>query len=174
MLSWYPSRARAVVRCVSSCRFEVVRQGSEDVHLTESVVIHAPIEKAFDCWADLERAREHQKPTIDRTQLTDGPVGKGTRYSAVDQWPGRKVEFEMEITDYDRPNLISARWDEPMDGSWHAVFKQEETDTRMEFETTIEPTGLMGLLAPLMKPWARRQLRDGLNSFRSWVESDNC
>jgi hypothetical protein len=82
------------------------------VHLSESVVIRAPIEEVFDCWADLERAAEHQKPTIDRT--------------------------------------------------------------RMDFETTIEPSGLMGLFAPLMKPWARRQLRDGLDSFRSWVESGNC
>lgn len=86
-----------------------------------------------------------------------------------------KVQFEMEITDYDRPTRISARWDQPMDGSWHTVFKQEGLGTRMDFETTtIEPTRLMGLFAPLMKPWARRQLREGLNSFRSWVESSNC
>lgn len=144
------------------------------MHLTESVTIQAPIERAFDCWADLERAPEHQKPTIDRTQLTDGPVGKGTRYSAVDQWPGRRVRFEMEITDFDRPARISARWDKPMVGSWHTVFSQEGADTRMDFETTIEPTGLMSVLAPLMKPWARRKLHDGLNSFRNWVESGNC
>jgi uncharacterized protein YndB with AHSA1/START domain len=144
------------------------------VHLSESVVIRAPIERAFDCWADLERAAEHQKPTIDRTRLSDGPVGKGTRYSAVDQWPGRKVEFEMEITDFDRPSRIGARWDEPMGGSWDSVFSQVGPNTRMDFETTIEPSGLMGLFTPLMKPWARRQLRDGLDSFRSWVESGNC
>lgn len=138
------------------------------MHLTESIVIQAPVEKAFDCWADLERAPEHQKPVIDRTQLTNGPVGKGTRYSAVDQWPGRKVQFEMEITDYDRPTRISARWDEPMDGSWDTAFQDEGSQTWMEFETTIEPTGLMGLLAPLMKPWARRQLGDGFNSFQPW------
>jgi uncharacterized protein YndB with AHSA1/START domain len=144
------------------------------VHLSESVVIRAPIEKVFDCWADLERAAEHQKPTIDRTRLSDGPVGKGARYSAVDQWPGRKVQFEMEITEYDRPSRIGARWDEPMDGSWDSGFSQVGPNTRMDFETTIEPGGLMGLFAPLMKPWARRQLRDGLDSFRSWVESGNC
>lgn len=43
----------------------------------------------------------------------------------------------------------------------------------MDFETTIEPTGLMGLVAPLMKPWARRQLQDGLNSFKARVEEGN-
>jgi hypothetical protein len=44
----------------------------------------------------------------------------------------------------------------------------------MGFETTIEPTGLMGLLEPIMRPWARRQLSGGLDSFRRWVESDHA
>jgi hypothetical protein len=69
---------------------------------------------------------------------------------------------------------MGARWDEPMDGSWAAVFSQVTDGTRMDFETTIEPSGLMGLFAPLMKPWARRQLRDGLDSFKNWVESGRC
>jgi len=116
------------------------------MHLSESVVIAVPIERAFAGWADLERSPEHQKPTIERTRLTEGPIGKGTRFSAVDQWPGRKVQFEMEITDYDRPTRLGARWDEPMDGSWSAVFTEEGPTTRMDFETTIEPTGLMGLM----------------------------
>lgn len=144
------------------------------MHLEESVVIQAPVDRAFDCWADLERSPEHQKPTIDRTKLTRGPIGAGTRYSAIDRWPGREVRFEMEIIRFDRPSRLSARWDEPMDGSWEAVFTREGESTRMDFETTIEPGGLMGLLAPLMKPWARRQLREGLESFRRWVESGDC
>ena len=80
------------------------------MHLSESVVIAVPIETAFDGWADLERSPEHQEPTISRTQLTDGPIRKGTRFSAVDQWPGRKVQFEMEITEFDRPTRLGARW----------------------------------------------------------------
>ena len=144
------------------------------MNLTDSVTIGAPVERVFDCWAALERSPEHQKPTIDRTQLTDDPVGVGTRYSAIDQWPGRKVKFEMEITGYDRPFHMSARWDEPMDGTWNAKFASDGDRTLMEFETNIEPTGLMGLMAPLMKPWARRQLADGLASFGHWVEGDGC
>jgi hypothetical protein len=81
------------------------------------------------------------------------------------------VTFEMEITEYQRPTLMAARWEEPMNGSWQARFIEEGAGTRMEFEPTIEPTGLMGLLEPLMRPWARRQLAQGLASFKSWVES---
>jgi uncharacterized protein YndB with AHSA1/START domain len=135
------------------------------------VVISAPIEDVFNAWAALERSPEHQKPTIERTKLTDGPVRSGTRYHAVDQWPGRKVSFEMEITDYEPPHRLAAAWEDPMRGAWVASFSPNAEDTTMTFETTIEPTGVMGLLEPMMRPWARKTLSAGLDSFRSWVES---
>lgn len=144
------------------------------MRLSRSVTVKAPIERVFDCWAALERSPEHQKPTVERTKLTDGPVGEGTRYSAADQWPGRRVSFEMEVTSFDRPRRIAARWDEPMTGSWTTGFTESDGETVMDFETTIEPGGIMGLLAPLMKPWASRQLSDGLSSFAAWVESGSC
>lgn len=142
------------------------------MRLVDSVVVSAPIETVFDGWAALERSPEHQNPSIERTRLTDGDLGKGTRYRAVDQWPGRKVTFEMEITEFVPPAVISARWEEPMTGSWIARFTEDGAGTRMEFETTIDPTGLMGLIEPLMRPWARKQLSRGLESFRRWVESE--
>jgi len=144
------------------------------MHLTSTIAIEVPIERAFDCWAALERASEHQKPTISRSKLTDGPVRAGTRFSAVDRWPGRTVRFEMEITEYERPTRIAARWDEPMGGAWDTRFRLAGNATVMDFDTTIEPSGVMGLLAPLMKPWAARQLRSGMNSFKDWVESGAC
>lgn len=144
------------------------------MRLSRSVTIHAPIERVFDCWVALERSPEHQKPTIDRTRLTEGGLGVGTRYSAVDRWPGRKVSFEMEITAFERPACVGARWDEPMNGSWLATFEESDGETIMAFETTIEPSGIMGWFSPLMKPWANRQLNNGLASFRRWVESGGC
>lgn len=57
-----------------------------------------------------------------------------------------------------------------MNGSWQARFIEEGDITRIGFATIIEPAGLMGLLEPLMRPWGRRQLAQGLDSFRSWIE----
>lgn len=141
------------------------------MRLEETVTIRAPIGEVFDAWTALERSPEHQKPTIARRKLTEGPVRAGTRYHAVDQWPGRKVSFEMEITEYERPHRLAAAWEDPMRGTWVATFSPNADGTTMAFETTIEPTGLMGLLEPVMRPWARKTLAAGLDSFRSWVEN---
>ena len=43
------------------------------MNLADAVTIDAPVEQVFDCWAELARSPEHQKPTIERTRLTDGP-----------------------------------------------------------------------------------------------------
>jgi uncharacterized protein YndB with AHSA1/START domain len=143
------------------------------MQLTRSVTIDAPVEVVFEGWADLERSPEHQRPTIERTRLTEGPIGAGTRYRAVDQWPGRKVAFEMEIATFEPPYLIEVRWEDPMEGGWSARFEDLNGATRMSFETMIAPKGIMGMLSPLMKPWASRQLAEGLDSFRSWVEASD-
>lgn len=142
--------------------------------LTATVDVNAPVTEVFDGWAALERSPEHQKPTIERRRLNNGPLGVGTRYQATDQWPGRKVSFEMVITAYERPSLIAAEWDQPMDGSWRATFSESGSGTTMDFETAIEPGGWMGLLEPVMRRWARRQLAGGLDSFRRWVESGSA
>jgi len=139
------------------------------MRLSDSISIAAPMERVFDGWAALERSAEHQNSTIERSRLTDGPLGPGTRLRAVDRWPGRKVTFEMELTEYRRPSLIAARWEQPMNGSWQARLANIGDATRMDFETTIEPAGAMGTLE-LMRPWARRQPANGLVSFQEWIE----
>jgi hypothetical protein len=111
---------------------------------------------------------------VERRKLTDGPVGIGTRYLAVDHCPGRLVELEMEISEFDRPSRRAARWSEPMSGEWHASLEQARGSTRMAFRTVIEPSGLLGVRAPPMSRWARRELRRGLASFKHWVESGGC
>lgn len=140
------------------------------------ILIAAPVERVFDCWAALERSPEHQPATIERRKLTDGPVGRGTRYRAADRWPGRTVRFEMELTSYERPRMIAATWDTPMAGGWEASFAPaaDSDQTRMEFRARISPSGVRGLLEPLLRRWAQKQVEKSLESFRDWIEAGGC
>ena len=130
-----------------------------------------PTERTFHLFADLERSGEYSAPVIERSKVTDGPIAGGTRFHAVDQWPGRKVEFEVEITRFDPPHAISASWSDPMPGGWNATFADSDGQTRLEFEATMNPSGVMGLLAPMMGFWARRQTKKFLADFKSWAEA---
>ncbi len=85
--------------------------------------------------------------------------------------PRRKVEFTVEVTGYEPNRMMSASWSEPMTGSWEAQFEPTDTGTRLDFTTEINPTGLMGLMAPLMTGWATRTTEKFLAAFKDSVES---
>jgi hypothetical protein len=108
---------------------------------------------------------------IERRQLSDGPIGAGTRFHAIDQWPGRRVEFEVEITEFEPSRRLTASWSEPMPGGWAAEFDATGEGTVLHFEAEMHPRGVMGLLAPLMGFWARRQTRTFVADFKRWAEA---
>lgn len=127
-------------------------------------------EELFALWADLERSTEYSAATVERRKLTPGPIGVGTRYHAIDRWPGRTVAFTVEITAYEPPRRMAASWSGPMAGGWDVSFRALDGGTEVEFTPVMEPSGVIGLLAPLMRPWAARQLRRFMIDFRRWAE----
>jgi uncharacterized protein YndB with AHSA1/START domain len=135
------------------------------------VTVRRPIDQVFQGFADLERSGEYSAPVIERTKLTDGPMGVGTRFHALDRWPGRHVEFTVEITKFEPNRLVAASWSDPMPGGWEARFESVEGGARVIFQAKMSPKGIMGLLAPVMKPWARRQTREFLSRFKEWSEA---
>jgi hypothetical protein len=149
------------------------RDTSEEVSMEISGRTHIarPVAEVFQSWETLERSPEYSPAALARRKLTDGPVGKGTRYHAIDRWPGRTVEFTVEITEYDAPRWMAASWSEPMEGGWDARFEAVGEGTDIEFRSVIRPSGLMGLATPLLRPWAKRQLASFLASFKEWVET---
>ena len=141
--------------------------------ISADIRIERPIDEVFSAWAALERMEEFSDLGT-RTKVTDGPTGKGTKFHAVDKWPGRKVEFTVEVTDFEPPDRMAASWAEPMVGGWDAIFEEVDGGTRLFFQSNINPTGAMGLLSPLLKPWAARQLKGFMAGFKEWVESGNA
>lgn len=126
-------------------------------------------DELFALWADLERSTEYSAATIERRKMTPGVIGVGTRYHAVDRWPGRTVTFTVEVTAFEPPARMTALWSGPMTGGWEARFDPANGGTDVTFTTRMEPSGVMGLLTPLMRPWAAGQLRRFLADFRDWA-----
>jgi uncharacterized protein YndB with AHSA1/START domain len=139
--------------------------------LTSRTRVARSPDEVFALWADLARSPEYSAPTIERRKLTAGPIGVGTRYHAVDRWPGRTVTFTVEVTAYEPPSRMAASWSDPMPGGWEARFQSVGGVTEVEFTSVMAPSGLMGLLTPVMRPWAARQLRQFMAEFRRWAEA---
>ena len=141
------------------------------MEVSGEVVVNKPIDEVFRLFSDLEQSPRYSAPVIERTMITDGPIGVGTRYRARDKWPGREVEFTVEITQHSPPTELAASWSTPMQGAWHAEFREAGAGTSLSFTASMTPSGLLGLLTPVLRPWAGRQTRAFLAQFKSWAES---
>lgn len=141
--------------------------------LAGAVFVDRPVEKVFARLADLERSPEWSVDfgVIERSKLTDGPTGVGTRFRAVDQLLDRRNEYEVEITAYEQNRYLAAAWSEPIGGGWQARFEESDGGTNLTFVGEMEPTGVLKLLAPLMGLWGKRATRRDLDRFKRWVET---
>ena len=141
------------------------------MELEATTLIHKPIADVFARWSEIERYPEWFESTIERRKMTDGPIGVGTIYHAVEKLPpGRRVETTLEITGYKPNELVAARLSDPISATWEASFEEADDGTRMTFHMVAKPSGWQGLLAPLLAGWARRQLQTGLDRFKASVE----
>ncbi len=136
-----------------------------------TTLILKPIADVFARWSEVERYPEWFESTIERRKVTDGPIGVGTIYHAVEKLPpGRRVETTLEITSYGPNELVAARLSDPIGATWEARFEEAGDGTRMTFHMVAKPSGWRGLLAPLLAGWARRQLQTGLDRFKASLE----
>lgn len=136
-----------------------------------TIEVRRPARDVFSYWADLERSPEWAGPVIERRKLTEGATAVGTRFLARDRFPGRTVEFEMEITGFEPNERMAAVWFEPIGGGWEATFAGSDDKTEVTLTASMSPTGVTRLLGPLMARWARRQMRIDLEAFRDRLES---
>src|SRR5664279_5143251 len=90
------------------------------VHIHGEIVINRPLEEVFDVVADTSREPRYNPRMHHAEQITNGPVGVGTRFHAETAGMGRPVDMVIEITDYHRPHTLSSTT-HYLDGrAWHA------------------------------------------------------
>ena len=141
------------------------------LELTASVLVEKPAEEVFDLWAQAEKYPDWFPMSLERRPLTEGSVGVGSKFLAVDKMPpGRRIESTLEIKEFNRPSRMTANLSAPTNADWEATFEDEGGKTRMTFTTKAQLSGLQGLLAPLLKGWANRQLQTGLERFKAEAE----
>ena len=142
------------------------------MEITNRVVIDRPMPDVFAAWSELERIPEWYVDSIERRKMSEGPVGVGTTYHAVDKVPpGRRVEGTLEVTRFEPPSLMSASLSAPYNATWEVTFDEVEGSTRMTMHVVADLSGIQALAAPLVSRWADRVQQRGLEAFKTDLES---
>ena len=142
------------------------------MEITNTVVIDRPAPVVFAAWSELERIPDWYVDSIERRKTSEGPVGVGTTYHAVDKIPpGRWIEGTLEVTRYEPNTLLAASLSDPYNATWHVTFEDLDGSTLMTMHITANLAGIQRLLAPFVSAWTRRVQQRGLDSFKADVES---
>jgi hypothetical protein len=128
------------------------------VRVEGEIVIDRPAAEVFDFVAD-ERNEPRYNPKMRRAeQVSEGPIGAGTRYRAELVSMGRTIEMDIEFTGYERPRrLASSTHMSWMDTQGGLTFDPVPGGTRMRWTWDLEPHGMLKVMGPLVARMGRLQ-----------------
>ena len=120
-------------------------------HIEGEIVIARPVEEVFDFVAD-ERNEPRYNPDMLRSeQVSDGPIGPGTRFEAEMRLRGGTTPMSIEYTAYDRPRRIgSTSHLSTMEIHGTLTFEPVPAGARLCWAWDIEPRGFLKLVSPLV------------------------
>ncbi len=122
------------------------------------IVIGRPIEVIFDLVSDTRNEPKYNPDMLSFEQLTDGPIGMGTRFRAVNKSRGRTLEMVIEFMAFDRPTrLASLTSMESIDIRGALTFEPDPAGTRMKWCWDVQPKGFLKLLSPVIGRIGKRQ-----------------
>ena len=139
-----------------------------------SAMTNRPVEEVFQFTNDLDKVTQWQGNLVQTKQTSDGPMGVGSTFDEIRQAPGRKVKSTWEITEYEPNGRVQWKTTAgpiPMEGS--TSFESTEEGTRVTFILEARPTGLYGLLQPIIGRAVRKQVKSDLESLKILLESQS-
>ncbi len=94
-------------------------------------------------------------------KVSEGPIGAGSRFTAVPRGMGAKGEMALEIVEYDRPrhlhNVVRSSY-MSVDGT--LTFDETEDGTRLRWDWDMVLLGSIRVLSPVLSlfgpGWERR------------------
>lgn len=143
------------------------------MNIVQSIVIERPPEEVWDVVSDLETHTSWRPALREFRQVSDGPLGVGSRIREVLAWRGREIVIEDEVTAFEPPHRLGLR------GGWAAAdfdvdFRLEPVaeGTRVTMAWPLHPKSLLlKLAAPFMGGAMRKATREELELLKQQVES---
>jgi carbon monoxide dehydrogenase subunit G len=143
------------------------------VRITESIRISRPPEDVWAVVSDIDTHTTWRPALVEFRQVSDGPLGVGSRIREVLRFGKREIEIDDVVTRFDPPRHFGLR------GGWKAA--DFEVDFRLEpdgdgtlvtMDWPLYPKSLpMRVAAPVLKGTMRRATAEELEKLKAYVEA---
>ena len=117
------------------------------VDFRASEMIHRPIEEVFSFLSNLENAPNLLPFVVGMEKLSNGPVGHGSCFLETRLVRRRRIQAEVEITEFHRPTAFTFKnISNGVEILYHYTFSPIEEGTQVEMEAEVKTEGLLSFL----------------------------
>ena len=142
------------------------------IRVEDSIVIQRPIEEVFAFLADQTNAPHWQSGLLEVRRTTDGPLGVGTKHTAVRKFMGRRLEATNEYVVYEPNKEVTFKGTAGSAEFQHSYITESTPDgTNLVSRMKMESKGLFGLAEPLITRSLRREFAHSLSELKDILES---
>lgn len=135
-----------------------------------SLEIARPVEEVFDFLADVPNLPRWQESSI--SARAEGPMAVGTKVHELRRFLGRRLETELEVTEFERPRLLTlATIAGPVPFTVRHELSPTDRGTRLDFVGEGEPGGFFRLAEPLVERRARSEFTRDFARLKKLLES---
>ena len=143
--------------------------------IERSIVIDRPVEEVWEFAHDLEKAALWQTTLTESEQLSEGPMGLGTKVRQVRHFLGVRVEMGWEVTEYE-PTASSAirsiSGPIPLSGSYR--LEPADDGTRLTVTGELDAHGFFKLAEPVFARITGRELESNLGHLKDLLEASTA
>jgi uncharacterized membrane protein len=137
-----------------------------------STIINRPSEEIFAVLTNLESDLKWRSEWVDARKTSEGPIGRGTRFSLFARAFGRQIETIYE-TIQDEPNRIVG-WKAmsgPIPMAFQRSFESFEGGTRLTIRYQAELRGFIKLAISFMIGSVKKQHEGDLRKLKELMEA---
>ncbi|WP_066296520.1 SRPBCC family protein [Bacillus sp. FJAT-29937] len=108
-----------------------------------SVIIHKPVSEVFHYMASMENVPELMPNVVKMEKLTEGPIGKGTKFKESRSVRGNTVNAEIELIEYKQDQTFATRGNSNgLITEYVYAFHEIEEGTQVELDAFVKTSGL--------------------------------
>jgi carbon monoxide dehydrogenase subunit G len=141
------------------------------MHAEVSIVINRSLEEVFVFLSDLENNLKWRSGMIEAKKTSAGPIGVGTTYRMINNFFGRQIEGEAEVTEYEPNRQYATRNKSGLPVETRRTFEPVPGGTRVTFMVKVEVGGFMKLVEPLAARIGKRRLEADAATLKRLIES---
>ncbi len=140
----------------------------------QSIAISATPEEVFDFASSLENIASWQSGISSAELLSDGPIGLGSKALVVRDLLGQHIEAPLEVTAYDRPNLLGLHSEvSGVAADASLVVKPRGHGTRITFAMEIRGSGFTSFIESMIASAAEADITRSLDRLKELIEASN-